>query len=231
MPSTNLSAGTAPNRVWPLTESSFYATDSFLEQRGLVPSINVRLAAVRPMKSPTLDPAFEPEYWLVRPRSGDNPNMTPYPPDACAGKMDHMILCIESSNAVEDHNIAHSWLPRDRNVAEIFVTWDRLNQRNADLRQPPRNLAPRQRSNSICLRRGVDCGAVIGIGATMSRRLPSNAVRCEQHKKCSARGRAGLSWQRTMPLIDRNSWLEAWGLWASISSIAIEQITNDDNLS
>ena len=45
MPSTNSSAGTAPNPVWRLTGPSFFATDFFLN---LAPStINVRRAAVR----------------------------------------------------------------------------------------------------------------------------------------------------------------------------------------
>ena len=47
MPSTNSSAGTVPNRVWPSTEPLSFAT-SFLEQKNLAPStINARLAAVR----------------------------------------------------------------------------------------------------------------------------------------------------------------------------------------
>jgi site-specific recombinase XerC len=48
MPSTNSLRGTALNRVWRLTELSFFATGFFLEQKNLAPStINVRLAAVR----------------------------------------------------------------------------------------------------------------------------------------------------------------------------------------
>lgn len=48
MPSTNSSAGTAPNLAWLLAEPLSFATDSFFEQRNLAPStINVRLAAVR----------------------------------------------------------------------------------------------------------------------------------------------------------------------------------------
>ena len=53
MPSTSLSGGIAPNRVFHSTELSSFATGSFLEQKNLAPStINVRLAAVSvlPMK-------------------------------------------------------------------------------------------------------------------------------------------------------------------------------------